>query len=30
MSTYGGAGYWLNPGAGNKNFWTWAGLCNIS
>jgi hypothetical protein len=20
-STYGGGGYWLNPGAGNKNFW---------
>jgi hypothetical protein len=20
-STYGGGGYWINPGAGNKNFW---------
>jgi hypothetical protein len=20
-STYGGGGYWVNPGAGNKNFW---------
>jgi hypothetical protein len=20
-TTYGGGGYWVNPGAGNKNFW---------
>ena len=20
-TTYGGGGYWINPGAGNKNFW---------
>ncbi len=21
FTTYGGAGYWINPGAGNKNYW---------
>lgn len=31
-TTYGGGGYWINPGAGNKNFWQlgWLGQRDIS
>src|SRR5512136_1459694 len=31
-TTYGGGGYWINPGAGNKNFWQlgWLGQREIT
>jgi hypothetical protein len=31
-TTYGGGGYWINPGAGNKNFWQlgWQGQREIT
>lgn len=31
-TTYGGGGYWINPGGGNKNFWQlgWLGQRDIS
>lgn len=31
-TTYGGGGYWVNPGAGNKNFWQlgWLGQRDIT
>jgi hypothetical protein len=25
-TTYGGGGYWINPGAGNKNYWQFGGV----
>jgi Putative MetA-pathway of phenol degradation len=32
FSTYGGGGYWINPGAGNRNFWLfgWQGQYKVA